>query len=102
MRAASIVQLRTLPIVRRIVPARPTSNPLRASAPFATLPDERAEFFRRREDDRDAVAAHARAGHDRLARIGALLAGIRHQPDVGFPDFVYLAVGGLHAVRIAA
>src|SRR5215218_2979705 len=66
----------------------------------ALLLDEGADLLGRGKDDRGAITHHARADHDRLARLGPELAAIGLEAQVELPDRcgLTLAVGDIVGV----
>src|SRR5882672_1677112 len=68
----------------------------------ARLLDCVTDLLRRSEHNGRAIALHAGADHDGLARSRAELARVRLEAKVELPDFLYLAVRGLYSVSVAA
>src|SRR6266568_3973154 len=64
--------------------------------------DEIADLARTGEHDGGAVALHAGADYDGLARRRAVLPRIGLEAQVEFPDLVHLAVRRPHGIRVAA
>src|SRR3981189_89259 len=69
---------------------------------WASLFDRFTDFPRRGKDKGCAIALHAGANDNRLARRRAELARVGLEAQVEFPDLLALAVRGVHRVGIAA